>query len=66
MAVSDTFEWIKRTRERKDLPDGLKDLMVETIIQHRMVLEHVLGTMELIYLREKQGDIDIRLVKGKR
>jgi len=58
MSVSDTTDWIKRTRARKDLPDGLKDIMIDMIIRHRMVLEQVLGNMELIYLREKQGDIE--------
>lgn len=57
MAVSDTTDWIKRTRARTDLPDGLRDIMVDMIIRHRMVLEQVLGNMELIYLREKQGDL---------
>jgi len=57
MSVSDTTDWIKRTRARKDLPDGLKDIMIDMIIRHRMVLEQVLGNMELIYLREKQGEI---------
>lgn len=57
MAVTDTTDWINRIWERKDIPQGLKEVMVQTIIKNRIVLEQVLGYMELIYLREKQGDI---------
>jgi len=60
MSVSDTTDWINRTWERKDIPDGLKKIMVETIIKNRIVLEQVLGNMELIYLREKQGDVEMK------
>lgn len=56
MSVLDTAPWIKRIRERDDLPDEVKDLMVGIIIKHRMVLEHTLGSIELLYLRHKQGE----------
>ena len=58
MSVTDTTDWINRIWERKNIPDGLKEIMVKTIIKNRIVLEQVLGNMELIYLREKQGDIE--------
>jgi len=57
MSVSDTTDWINRTWERKDIPDGLKQIMIQAIIRNRILLEQVLGDMELIYLREKQGDL---------
>jgi len=59
MAVTDTTDWINRTWERKDIPQDLKEIMVKTIIKNRITLEQILGNMELIYLREKQGDIVI-------
>jgi len=60
MSVTDTTDWITRIRERKDIPDGLKEIMVKTIITNRITLEGVLSNMELIYLREKQGDVELK------
>jgi len=57
MSVMDTAPWIARIRERDDLPDDIKELMVKVIIKNRMALEHTLGTIELIHLRHKQGPI---------
>ena len=60
MSVTDTTDWITRIRERKDIPGGLKEIMVKTIIRNRITLEGVLSNMELIYLREKQGDVEVK------
>lgn len=60
MAVTDTTAWIMRIRQRKDIPDNLKETMIETVVRHRQLLERTLGELELAHLRAAQvGNLDL-------